>query len=244
MISPNEIIAQKILNILYYYFMKQSINVLLIDDHLIALDAYKNALEGVSHLNDDLEFNVDIAQCCDSAFKVFKSKVENSPYDMVFSDIRLPSSSSKMTSGVELVIQMKRIDPNLKVVIITGHYDAFLFHDILQNTNPDGFLCKSDAGMSIINDVVKSVLEGVPYYSATILKLLRKNISSNIYLSYTDKLLLYEIAKGTKTKDLKKSVPLSQAGIERRKRHLKEVFETKNQNDTALIKSAENKGFL
>ncbi|WP_299363514.1 response regulator [Winogradskyella sp.] len=224
--------------------MKQPINILLVDDHLIILDAYKNSLEQISLQDDNLTFKIDYAKSGDSALSIFKSQLPKNPYDIVFLDIRLPSEDSKYTNGEELAIIFKELSPKTKTIMITGHYDALLFHDILHNINPDGLLFKSDVGMKTISDVVYSILDGIPFYSSSILQLIRKNFSSKISLDETDKLLLYKIAKGTKTKDLKKTVPLSQAGIERRKRYLKEVFKTQKQDDQALIKSAEKKGFL
>ena len=224
--------------------MKQSIRVLLVDDHLIILDAYKNSLEQISDVNKDIKFKIDYAKNGDVALSKFKSHISTTPYDLVFLDIRLPSHNSKITSGEELAIKFKKLHPTTKIVIISGHYDALLFHKILQNINPDGLLFKSDVGMETISDVVYSTLNNIPFYSSTILQLLRKHYSSNINLDQVDKLLLYEIAKGTKTKDLKNTIPLSQAGIERRKRYLKEVFKTQKQDDDALINSAIKKGFL
>jgi len=224
--------------------MNQSIRVLLVDDHLIILDAYKNALNLIDQQDNNLNIQIDYARSGDSALSKFENCLKDNPYDFVFLDVRLPSKTSKITSGEQLAIIFKNLDPNVKLVIITGHYDVFVFHDILQNIDPDGLLFKSDAGMKIISDAFYTILNNTPYYSDTILRLLRKHFSSHINLNDTDKMLLFELAKGTKTKDLNKVVPLSQAGVERRKRYLKEVFKTQNQNDKALIKSAEKRGFL
>ncbi|MCD2257582.1 response regulator [Psychroserpens luteolus] len=224
--------------------MTKTINVLLIDDHPIIIDAYKNTLEKLNDGNDEFNFIINSAKCCDSALLEFKSSLKDQPYDLVFVDIRLPSKNPKIKSGEELCSIFKSLSPNTKYIIITGHYDAFIFHNILQNINPDGLLYKSDIGSDTIREVVLNALNNVPYYSATVLQLLRKSISSKIVLNDIDKLLLYKLANGTKTKDLKESLPLSQGGVEKRKRFLKEVFNTQKQNDKALIKSAEKKGFL
>ncbi len=224
--------------------MHSTFRVLLIDDHPIIIDAYKNSLDQVRLSYNTLKLEVDSATCCDSALSKYKLALKSHPYDLTFIDVRLPSKNSKVNSGDTLASIFKNLNPETKIVIITGHYDAFVFHNILHNINPDGLLYKSDIGMEVISEVVESVLKDIPYYSPTVLQLLRKNIASNILLNDTDKMLLYELAKGSKTKDLKKRLPLSQGGIERRKRFLKEVFNTQKQNDKALLKAAEEKGFL
>ena len=59
-----------------------------------------------------------------------------------------------------------------------------------------------------------------------------------------DRQILYELSIGTKTKDLPNIVPLSIAGIEKRKRILKRVFDVEYQGDKALITKAREKGFI
>ena len=74
--------------------------------------------------------------------------------------------------------------------------------------------------------------------------MIQKDISSKIILDTKDKQILYELSKGVKTIDLKQKVHLSQAGVEKRKRILKETFNTKHLDDSALIEAAIKKGFL
>jgi hypothetical protein len=45
-------------------------------------------------------------------------------------------------------------------------------------------------------------------------------------------------------KDLPKILPLSIAGIEKRKRNLKVIFDVEGQDDKALIMVAKEKGFI
>jgi hypothetical protein len=56
--------------------------------------------------------------------------------------------------------------------------------------------------------------------------------------------MLYELSLGTRMKDLPNIVPLSIAGIEKRKRILKEVFDVEDQGDKALIMKARELGFI
>ena len=67
-------------------------------------------------------------------------------------------------------------------------------------------------------------------------------VSRKIFFENAEK--IYERALEYIHINLKNTVPLSQAGIERRKRYLKEVFKTQKQDDDALINSAIKKGFL
>ena len=68
--------------------------------------------------------------------------------------------------------------------------------------------------------------------------------SSEFILDEIDRMLLFELSQGAKTKDLPNFIPLSIAGIEKRKRHLKEIFDISKSDDRTLIKVAREKGFI
>ena len=67
---------------------------------------------------------------------------------------------------------------------------------------------------------------------------------TKIKIDKIDRQILYELSIGTRMKDLPKIVPLSIAGIEKRKRILKEVFDVEDQGDKALIMKARELGFI
>ena len=76
------------------------------------------------------------------------------------------------------------------------------------------------------------------------IKLLRKQISSDYLLDKIDRQLLHELSIGTKMKDLPDVLPMSIAGIERRKRQLKEMFNVEDCEDRELILKAKEMGFI
>ena len=224
--------------------MIKTLSILLVDDHPIIVDTYKISLDQYKK-NNNYHFLIDSAYCCETAIQCIENRSSSKSYDIAIIDVMLPpSKDGKFNSGEDLAYLFKKKFPDTKIIIITGHFDALILGQILQSVNPDGLLFKGDIGHSTISDLMTDVLNDIPSYSATILKLLRQKISSDIILSKTDKQLLYELAKGSKTKDLTKTLPLSIGGIEKRKRYLKEVFDTCKQDDSALINAAKNKGFI
>ena len=114
--------------------MKKFINILLVDDHPIILDAYKNSINQFLKTNNSFDFNIDTAICFDSALSLINDKEK--PYDLVFLDIRLPESKDgKLKSGEDLGSKLIAKYPNIKIIVITGHYDAFKLGYILQDLN-------------------------------------------------------------------------------------------------------------
>jgi hypothetical protein len=67
---------------------------------------------------------------------------------------------------------------------------------------------------------------------------------NDLLLDKIDRRLLYELSIGTKTKDLPITLPLSIAGVEKRKRNLKNVFDVSGLEDKDLINKAKEKGFI
>lgn len=216
-------------------------NILLIDDHPIIIDSYKHSLN--QFINFPLK--IDTAYCCETAMEKIKERDIKDPFDVVFLDISLPPSKDRLIrSGEDLGVQLKSKFPLIKIIVITGYIENIVLSSILHETNPEALLLKSDIKAISICEALLSVIKNIPYYSETVLHLFRKKMSSEILLSKTEKHLLFELFKGTKTKDLPNQIPLSISGIEKRKRRLKELFGATSKDDEALIKLAVEKGFL
>ncbi len=222
--------------------MNKKINILLVDDHPLIIEAYTNSIKLFEEKNHKYSIYIDSASCCDSSLNYLKNKT----YDAVFLDVRIPSSTDRrFKSGEDIALFINKSFPETKTVMITGHYDPFTLGDILQKVNPFGLLLKGDVDQKVIVETLKSLINDSPYYSSSILKLLRKNLSSNIILDKKDKQLLMGISDGKRTSDLIKIMPLSKGGLEKRKRQLKSIFGLSIcDDDNELINSAKEKGFL
>jgi len=225
--------------------MARKYSVLIIDDHPLISEAYKSALKEVGLINKLLDFKIDMADNCELAFQKINDASKKRGIDIIFLDIRLPSYNVlKILSGEDLGIKIRELLPDSKIIISTTFNDNYRIHSIFKSINPDGFLVKNDITSKELITAILAVIKGIPYYSITVIKLLRKQVSTNLFLDKIDRQLLYELSIGTKLKDLTELIPLSIAGIEKRRRRLKELFETKSNSDRELILKAKEKGFL
>ncbi|CAL65444.1 response regulator [Christiangramia forsetii] len=223
--------------------MKQ-FKVLIIDDHPLIANAYQQALEEV-FIKSDLELNTIFATTIDEAHEIIEDPNTFDRIDIVFLDIRLPKGKNlKIISGEDLGILMRKKYPKKKLVVATTFNDNYRIHSILKNIDPDGFLVKNDLTPAELVCAIQVLLSEPPFYSKTVLKMLRKQISDEALLDHTDRRLLYEISIGTKMKELPNILPLSKAGIERRKRNLRLVFEVENGSDRDLVFQAKERGFI
>lgn len=225
--------------------MNGPINVLIVEDEPLITNSLKLAFEQLSESNSSLDFTLKFAKNCDTALLKIDKAVKSTPFDLVLLDINIPASSDrKLLSGEDLGLELKGLFPRVKIIVFTSHNNNFRFSNILKSLNPDGFLIKSDIDFKELLVAIKTVLFEPPYYSKVILQLIRRHVTSDFVLDKIDRQLLYQLSKGTKTKDLPNFIFLSKGGIERRKRNLKEIFDIENESDQMLLKLAEEKGYL
>ncbi|PKD21767.1 transcriptional regulator [Salegentibacter salinarum] len=225
--------------------MDKSVSVLIIDDHPIIANAYESALESFVNHNATYNFKITSVYSLDEAQLLLDntSFIEN--LDLVFLDMRLPvSTDGKLVSGEDLGKLIRAKKPDIRIIVSTTFNDNYRLHNILQSLNPEGFLVKNDINPKELLSAIENVLAGSPYYSKTVLNLLRKQVGSDIYLDEVDRKMLYELSIGAKLKDLSDLLPLSIAGIEKRRRNLKKMFGISGAEDRELVKIAREKGFL
>ena len=75
-------------------------------------------------------------------------------------------------------------------------------------------------------------------------KLFEEIDENNFFIDAIDRRILYELSTGTRMKELPNILPLSIAGIEKRKRQLKKIFDVSSLEDKQLIIVAKEKGFI
>ncbi len=226
----------------------KKINVLIIEDHPFISEAYKNAFIEIKNCHPDKwNFSFLIATNCDEAIKIINDlKQKKRKPNLVFLDIKLPPAinNEEFFSGEDLGIYLREIFPLTRIIVSTTHNNNFRIHNIFKNINPDGFLVKNDIDSEELIEAIISVLTDPPYYTKTIIKLLRSEMANDYTLDSLDRQLLYLLSIGTRIKDLSSKLPLSQAGIEKRKRILMDLFGVNKESDKTLIQVAREKGFV
>jgi len=219
--------------------------VLIVDDHPIICDSYKDAFREVNKEFEDLHIQIEVALDCDAAREKIRNDWVEKGYDLVFLDIRLPASRDrKLVSGEDLGELIREVQPQAKIIVATTFNDNFRVQNIFRSLNPEGFLIKNDLDTKELTTALTHVMQGKPYYSSTVSGLFRKQMSQPMDVDKIDRLILYELSMGTRMKEMPKVVPLSMAGIEKRKRILKQKFDVEDQGDKALIMKAREMGFI
>lgn len=218
---------------------REDIAILMIDDHHIILEGYKNVLSKAKL--DAYNFSFDTADNCDTAWEMLHVKT----YQVVFLDINFPvREGQRFLSGEDLGIKIKEKFPDSKLIILTVLEDVFRIHNLLNNINPSGFLLKGETTSAELIRCLEKVLVSPPYYSSKILKQLHSEIGRKQTIDEIDRIILYQLSLGTKTKDLTEYIPLSLRAIEDRKRKLRKTFDIQEKGDKALLDKARESGYI
>ncbi len=221
------------------------LHALIIDDHPLISEAYKSAFHYVSKKNPTFSFHIEIANNCDTGRDCIQEYASSdNSLAIVFLDISLPpSADGKILSGEDLGLKIKELLPETKIIVSTTFNDNYRIHNIFKHLNPDGFLIKNDITPLELVEAIQEVLTDPPYYSKTVTKLLRSQISNDLLVDKIDRKILYELSIGTRLKDLPEIIHLSLAAIKKRKSQLEEIFDARG-DDRQLVLNAREKGFI
>lgn len=223
--------------------MEQHLKILMVDDHPMIIEGYQMTL--IATKKEHQQLDIDIAHDCDMANELIRKAADNEPYDVLFFDISLPASKDGLiTSGEDLAKIARVYLPDAKVIILTMFNESFRILNIIKEINPEGLLIKSDLTSSELAEAFQHILTSPPYYSSTVNNFLNTTITSDIYLDEINRKILHLLSQGVKTKTLKEHIDLSMSAIEKRKKHLKLLFDVEDGKDETLLKEARQKGFL
>lgn len=221
-------------------------HVLIIEDHPLITEAYKKAFSQVSSKNPKQHFIISSAVNCDEALVKINEATQHQQLDIVFLDIKIPPSTTNesLLSGEDIGLKIMELLASSKIIVSTTFNDNYRINSIFKSLNPEGFLIKNDLNPKELVSAIESIIEGNPYYSKSVIELMRKLTSNDFLIDSLDRKLLYELSKGTKMSQLPNIIPLSISALEKRKRVLKEIFNLVDKDDRDLFRIAEEKGFI
>lgn len=223
--------------------MAIKINILIVDDHPFIIEGYKNAIKAFNAKNT-YEFIITQAKDCKTGYEAITAAGID-PFGVAFFDLSMPVYEEKgIFSGDDLALLIKQEMPDCKIILLTMHTELLKINTILKNINPNGLVIKNDLTFDELILAFDKILKGEHYYSQTVVQLVSQIPNDNLEIDTFDKQILFQLSKGTKTKDIPQYVPLSLSAIEKRKLNLKEILEIGGGSDVDLIREAKNKGLL
>lgn len=198
--------------------------VLIVDDHAIMLDG----LEALLGKQDDVKI---VAKTTNANYALAYFRKEE--IDVLITDYSMPGMS-----GAALIREAKKINPQVKAIVLSMHDESHLVQDIIF-AGADGYILKKYAQQEIIQ-AIRIVIDGGQYWSPEInqvlIRGLRKQNETNPELSEREievlKLLILEMT----TKEVAQKLFISERTIETHRKNL--LRKTNSKNTVGLIKYA------
>lgn len=196
--------------------------ILLVDDHAILLDGVKSLLE-----NDGrkVEFQANTAE---EALSLLKKN----PVDLMITDFNMPGMD-----GLSLIHAAKRLDNNIKIIVLSMHDEVHLVKEILK-AGVNGYVLKKDTRSELLK-AVREVEEGNIFLSKDINKMLIVNLQNpdeGRLLTDREREIVKLIAKEYTNKQIAEELFISERTVET---HRKNIFKKTGTNSlVGLIKFA------
>lgn len=217
-------------------------NILIVDDHPFIIDGYKNAI--TRYKPDLYEYSFTQGKDCETGYNIITNP-ETPLFDIAFLDISMPVYEEKgIISGEDLAKLIMELMPNCKIILLTMYTELLKIKNIIETINPAGLVIKNDLTFDELLFGFDIILKNEIYYSHSVIKMAKQINNDFEDIDQFDKLILFHISKGTKTKDIPQYIPISLHAIESRKVNLKELFKIEDGSDIDLIQEAKVRGII
>jgi len=127
-------------------------NLLIVEDHELTRFGLKTTFEDVDYVETIYE-----ASSAEDAIEIFK----NNSIDIVIMDLGLPNMN-----GIEATAQIRKLNPEVKVIILTSHNDEKEVLDSLK-AGANAY-CSKEINLQRLVQVVQSVGDGAAWFDPSI----------------------------------------------------------------------------
>ena len=216
---------------------KTKTKVLLVDDHTIVR-------QGIKALLDTQEGIEVVGEAEDGREAIEKAK-QMAP-NVIVIDITMPN-----LNGIEATRQIKKINPEIKVLVLTVHDNEEYIHRILQ-AGASGYLLKESAVSELVS-AINAVEKGEIFLSPSISKVVVTDYIRHVetgsgdfdslnILTNREREVLQLIAEGHTNKNIAHELKLSVKTVDVHRSH---IMDKLNIHDiTGLVKYAIRKGLI
>lgn len=217
---------------------------------LIVDDIDFNDVAAVSVLENLGVPQVDFAKYCDDALlKIKKSYFDNTPYDLLITDLSFKSDHriSLLSSGEALIEAVKKLFPELKIIAFSIEDKSYRIKALFEHYGINGFVMKGRNTMIELKKAVETVaVQEAPYLPVDLQHIFQDKLVNEID-DYDIQLLEYlsqGISQEAMESVLKQAgiAPNSKSTIEKRISKLKIYF--KALNTTHLVAITKDLGLI
>lgn len=195
--------------------MTYSLNTLIVNEQPFNLDVYTHACRTYESLNPSAaKFNVITAENSSEVIELIVANDLHQEIDIAFIELNMAAADENLyNDGLNLGHFLKDLYKDIKLIVFSNHYNESLFTKVLNELDPEAFLYHKDITEHSFNQLLDSLLLDTPFYSKSILQLIRKNMSKRKELDTTTKFDLNQLVKGQPIKITKQ--PNNQSFLEK-----------------------------
>lgn len=203
---------------------------------------------GVVNTLSELQIqNYDFISYCDEAMQKIKTAADNIPYDLLITDLSFDKDHvvQQINSGQELITEVRKIHPNLKVIAFSIEKRPKVIDDLFKIQEINGFVSKGRNDSKDLRNTIKKVFSDEIVIPQEILNSIR---NTSFEFTEYDVTLIELLAKGWKQSEIEKFfkenkiTPDSKSAIEKRLNDLR--FELGAKNNIELIVICKDIGII
>ena len=193
---------------------------------------------------------IQYAKYCDDTYlKIKKAQAENEPFDLLITDLSYKEDhrQNKLNSGEELIAAVKKIQPEIKVIVYSIEDKSYRVKSLFEDLAIDGYVLKGRNSIPELQKAIQGIYQSDEKILSTELSHVMKDKSLLEIETYDIELLkllsrgliLDEIANQFKNAHI---IPNGTSSIEKRINKLKIYF--KANNNVHLIAMAKDLGLV
>lgn len=207
---------------------------------LIAEDHEVRNLGVVNALTELQIPHFDFVNYCDDALQKIKAAATADSYDLLITDLSFDEDhiEQKVNSGQQLIEEVRKIQPNLKVIAFSIEKKPKIIDDLFKIHNINGFVSKGRNDGKDLKSTIKKVFSGETVIPQEILNSIR---NTSFEFTEYDVTLIELLAKGWKQGDIEKHfkenkiTPDSKSAIEKRLNDLRYELGAKNNIELVVM---------
>lgn len=192
---------------------KESLNIIIIDDHPVILQGFTFMLQDIPGIKLVGKFTD-----ADSGL----AYVANNSVDIVLLDINLPNKN-----GIDACAEIQEVNTNCKVIAISNINEYSIIRRMLQ-AGASGYLLKNASTDEVIGAIHKVVAGGIGL-SQNVQDIMASMTSGNLpVITRREKEILRLLAKGLSSAEIGENIFISPLTVESHRRNLLQKFRVTN----------------
>jgi DNA-binding NarL/FixJ family response regulator len=217
-------------------------NILIADDHKSIVSFFIMVFNFTLDKNEEHHYE-DCNNCAETKTAIDKFNSQQRQFDLAIIDFSMPPDiQNDLLDGGAVCDYLKQEMPNCKVIINTYLFQKLIIFDIMQASNPEGFVIKSDMDMNDYILAINLILSGQTYKSIEAENICNEIIQNKIFIKKINRMIVHLLAQGFKTDQIAEKLQISSIAVLKRMAIIKEEMGVDKNNTILFV--AKQKGYV